>query len=234
MIPTVEKKDNKFVFSTVLPILKKTVYFRKWTISDELEYTETEDQLEFLRKLIKDPDTILNYIEIVDFYWLLKEIRLESKLAEADFDWSCTNQECGLKGQVITSQFDFEDDIHIVEKKFDKIDITDKLTYIFKNLSYSENVEFTRENKEVRDLKNLTFLKIKKCLDKIIENGKIYQDITNEEKDIWFADRAAGEAEILFNNFKDTQNIIKLSKKVTCPSCMKEREILGGLDFLQL
>jgi hypothetical protein len=227
------KKTDIFINKITLPSSKKTLHFRAWTIQDELDYEQKDNQVDFLENLILEKN-IIRDIEVTEIYWLLKEIRKVSKICIANFNWQCKTEKCGLNGQNQENFFDFDSDVNYIQKKQDFVEIDKDLIYYFKNLSFIENLEFINSNENETNIKKLTFNKIVKTLYAFKYENTLYNNLTEDEKREWLLNRPNGEWKIILEHFKDTQNIITLSKKCKCIDCKTEKEIVAGLDFLQL
>lgn len=228
-----------YYHKTTLPHSKLEVKFRPWTIADELEYSDNENQLDFIKKVVENSD-FLNNVSNAEIYWLLKEIRTVSKMSNIDFNWVCLNDKCSTSGQHQPNKFDIDTDISFEVAKIDNIVIDDNLTYYFKNLTFAESIEFntlildTQKDNKRLDFKKSIVMKICFCVTTIVDDDNILENLSYAEKYKFITSRPKGELESLVDMFSKTQNIITMKKNCKCPICGTEREVMVGVDFLHL
>jgi predicted DNA binding protein len=223
-----------FNHEVILPSSKTKIKFRPWSIADELDLSENDNQIDFIKKIVACPEIIDN-IESAELYFLLKEIRSVSKMSRVEFTWKCYAENCSLRQLEQDGFFELDDDVLFQEKKTDNVYIDEKLKYYFKNLTFAETIEFNKSIDLTKvNVKKITFNKIVTCVKTIIFNDEIMEDLTFQQKYDFISNRPKGELDILFKEFKNSQNVITLSKTCKCLACHAEKEISAGLDFLQL
>lgn len=227
-------------YKTILPLSKKKVEFRPFTVQEEkllLLAKELKDQTSILRNILQVVDYCtlekvdINSLPLVDLEWLFLRLRSKSVGETSDIKFSCLNvidgkqcnadidvsinlEEIGLSGDVPDTKIEITDSIGIV-MKFPNVDVV--LNAISDELDVDSQIKMIFE-----------------LVDYIYDANSVYPkaDMTLKEFDEWIeglqSDQFA-KIESFFNSFP------KLSKELhlKCPKCANESHIkLEGLqDF---
>lgn len=224
-------KINQPSYSIYLHSKKKDVQYRPYTVGEEkiLMMVSQSDDIKFINENIKkviqgcilDPDVRVDELAAYDVENLLLKIRAKSsgEIAEIKYKDPETDTEIPLKIDLEKLEVTFPENHHY------KIEITDSVGFIMKDLTFSKILSYQEKLKGADDTKKaeVTYESILDCIDKIYDGDNVMTigEETSREELEEFVSNLTGISTKLYE-FMETVPSIKYTFKI------EDREVTIG------
>ena len=175
-------------YSTELPTMGKTVYFRPFLVGEQKQLLiaqESEDQNMMLREMTRLVDTCVDDIKaetlsVSDIEWLFLQIRIKSVGETSDIILKCQKKECEADNDYT---IDLESIVIEQEKEVSNIiELTSDVSVEVSQPSFKTLAD-VKYDKDGNISTNETFRIIAKCIEAVIEGDEIHSkdDFTQKE-----------------------------------------------------
>ena len=229
-------------FNTVLPVSKKKVSFRPFTVREEkilLLAKETAVPAELVGSILQVVDNCtfgelnLNELPIVDLEYLFLQVRIKSVGEISELRYTCLNKVDGDKcGGKIDINLDLTTITASKSELSNKINITDKIGVAFKYPTVDDSVAIISSLIDKETQNDTAFLY--QILDFVWEGDEIFpKNETSLEEFNTFIDGLTNEQFKFISDFVDAIPSLKQTIPTKCPKCGHESklELEGITDF---
>ncbi len=237
-----------------LPISKKKIYVRDWTVKEDNDLAlkiQTLDKtakthvieqnkviMQFVKEHLKNPE-IFDTLNILDFRYIQIALHNGSKGNIIEYRYSCRNENhdgkrCSAYDQPQDGRLDIVNDIKFPENiKEIQVDATDELSVTMIPLPLVKEMEFIEKliTEDNYTTKMFKFNCLVASIKTVIERGNI-KELSFEEKVEYFENLKPKELKPIAESYNKLNVDLEVTKKNRCAVCKNETPIsIGGFNF---